>query len=444
MTLSRKASGRLQPLGGAGLSMPRRVPGAAKMSWPLRLGLLLWVLVLVGYPLVGIILAYVDLPSTALTIPYRMMIFFLAFIIIVGSLLGRQSGRVDVLATVFFLVYAFRLWYDWQFTSIPDAERALLYFLVVVFVPVVATMLSGINRFHDSTFAKLLMLGALAVMIIAVLSYLLGKGFNPWAEQGGETIRLGFKALNPISLGHVAGTALICGFYLLYETRPKGMYPRVLAWSVVVMGCFVIVLANSRGPIVATGLALAWFFLVRFKRVAYIMPLLVLIPFFMSTDNILIANMTERFSVNVGEDLSATGRLFAQELAIRAFLDYPIFGAYYIDPRLGAGSYPHNIIIETAMALGITGLIMIFAMLIRAAKKILLFYNASHPLLVLLLIQYFVGNQLSGALWGADAFFMLLTMCLTARPSSGRSHNKSVIRRDVSSLLPDGSSMHSK
>ena len=162
--------------------------------------------------------------------------------------------------------------------------------------------------------------------------------------------------------------------------------------------------------------ALTWFVALRSRRLIYAGPLLFGLLLLIPSDSLIISNVTERFGGDFELNASNAARILAQRRAIEAFIENPVLGAYYIDTSLGEGNYPHNLTIKSAMALGIVGLTMFLVLLLRAFRGIMKFFNADHPLLVMLLVQQFVGSSLSGALWGADGFFMMLSLCLIARP----------------------------
>ncbi len=374
--------------------------------------MLLRVLILVGYPLIAIMVTFTGLSSATslLTYPYRALVLALSLYII----LRGQRSRLDNLVMIFFTVYTIRLLYDWNISEITGAEQALLFFVMTVMMPVIASMRGGPYIFDDKLFAQWVLIPAMATLVLALSAQILGLGYNPWADQGVQSTRLQFNALNPISLGHVAGTTLICSFYLLFEKRQSLML-RIASWSGIALGGLLILLTNSRGPVMATAVALIWFFMLRTRRLVYAAPFLLILPFFLSTDTELVSRLLSRFDWDIYDNASNAGRIMAQRIAMEAFFENPIFGAYYIDPTVGEGNYPHNLIIETAMALGMVGLIMFAAMLLRAWWKVTTFYNVEHPLLVMLLAQQFIATQLSGALWAAGGFFMILTLCLTAR-----------------------------
>ncbi|MER8603906.1 O-antigen ligase family protein [Mesorhizobium sp. M1156] len=389
------------------------MPLPKAIVWSERIGLLIRVLILVGYPFVGIAVSFLGIESTTVTIPYRVFVLALAMFVILARIRRPLLGRLDALLLTFFVVYAIRLFWDWQFYEIPGADYSLLFFTMIVVAPSVATMLAG-DGFGDAAFAKFTMLTGLVVLAMAVLSSALGLGFNPWAEQGVKTTRLMFEALNPISLGNCGGITLIACIFMLMETH-QGLYVRILSYCGVGLGAWVLLAANSRGPLIAVGLALAWFFVLRIRKMAYLAPVLLVLPLFIPNLDQMVDNVLERFSGPFLENGSNLVRIQIQEAALQSFVNNPFFGDHYLDRNFGVGFYPHNIIIETAMALGLIGLAMLTIMFCRAWWRMFTFYKISHPFIVMLLTQQMVALQFSGAIWGADAFFMLLGMTLTAR-----------------------------
>ena len=53
-------------------------------------------------------------------------------------------------------------------------------------------------------------------------------------------------------------------------------------------------------------------------------------------------------------DMSEPMRVALRD-GIEGFAQNPIFGSYFQNPAKGPGLYPHNIIVETGMALGVVG-----------------------------------------------------------------------------------------
>jgi O-antigen ligase len=255
-----------------------------------------------------------------------------------------------------------------------------------------------------------------------------------------DTERLQFEVLNPISMGHAAGLVVICNTYLLIEYQAKSLQ-RVLLLSGIVLACAVIGLANSRGPIFAVSLALMFFLLSRSYRWARLAPLVILaglpISYFLYQDPQIIGNLLSRFTADTVYNPSDLGRIGSQTSAIAAFIENPIFGAFYRDPMLAENEYPHNLLIEAAMAMGLVGLTLMILLHVRATLFVFSKSGGQYPLIVMLLIQQFVAVSLSGAIWGADAFFMLMSMChaFGKRPTvqSSNATREVVHRRTISS-----------
>lgn len=83
-------------------------------------------------------------------------------------------------------------------------------------------------------------------------------------------------------------------------------------------------------------------------------------------------------------------------------------------------TYPHNLFIETAMALGVIGLVMLFALLAKSARAAFRLAADRKLLLPMLFAQYFVGAQLSGAIWGNSAFWAVTTLLVAHLAATAR------------------------
>ena len=217
------------------------------------------------------------------------------------------------------------------------------------------------------------------VLILALTAMVLGLSYNPWADEKVVTAdlqRLQFEALNPISLGHVGGLALICSAFLLADNSPP-IVEQVILWAAMPLAGAVMVLANSRGPIIAAATALSFFFLARTKSsrlIVRLAPLLLVFaivgPPLIEQNEELFQNIWTRFTEKPEENLSNLARVNVQTRAIKSFLEHPLLGAHHRDPELEENEYPHNLIIESAMALGVGGLILFIVLHLRALARI--------------------------------------------------------------------------
>jgi O-antigen ligase len=174
--------------------------------------------------------------------------------------------------------------------------------------------------------------------------------------------------------------------------------------------------ANSRGPLIGFFLALVWYFASSVRRLSAISPLLIFIPFVSAVSIPAIQNTLETLQGGWQIDPSSLGRLELQKLAIEDFLQEPLLGMHYLNPANGPHGYPHNILIESAMALGVIGALLLASLFVIAGTKILGYFGRQHALLSMLFLQQMVNSQLSGAIWNSSAFFMLLGIILSSQP----------------------------
>lgn len=377
-----------------------------------RLTRLLRVLILIGYPIVGVVAAFAGEDSQTVTIPFRAAVLGLAIWVLALSMKTENIRRLDVLLVVFLLVYSVRLLYDWRVAGIEDAEIALLMFWGVVVIPVVASSLRVIEP-NDRHFARLLLISGLLFAALVLLAKQAGLTYNPWAEQNYDPNRLMFQALNPISIGEAAGLLIITSLVILHD---KSFSRSLRFWAVLggVVGAYLILSANSRGPIVALAMALSVFYLVRAHRILAIVLALGLAFSFGLADQAIFQDVMDRFSI-VGSsvDGSSTARLRVQLAAWEAFWEHPVFGAFYLDPTYGPGYYPHNLVIEAAMALGVLGLLAFLILLGRSILSVIRTGGSANALLKMMTVYYVVSAMFSGAIWGSPELFLImgLTLC---------------------------------
>jgi O-Antigen ligase len=392
----------------------RIAPEASLLPMLQRNGaLLVFLLCLVGYPLVGMLVTFAGLPSQVVTIPFRALVAGLSLAVIVSGLFTRLRGRLDVWLCLFLTLYLVRLLYDRSFAFIPGNDEALLFYLGTVLLPVTAACLGGAAHYTDSQIAKPLLLMTGLIVVLGLLAQVSGLGYNPWLElYGVRDIRLGFEAVNSITLGNAASTAALVGLYIAI-TSGNSVFWRASAIFTFGLGSYLMVQAGSRGALIGFVMAIIWYGASRLKRAAVLGPLLVPLLLFAAARFEFFEQTLAVLQGGWQTDASAQDRFNAQRVAIEDFWDAPIVGKHFINPALGAGEYPHNLVIETAMAMGVVGLTILFVIFMRALFVMFQQSNQSRPLLTALLVQYAIGTLLSGAIAGYAAFFLVLMMLLS-------------------------------
>ncbi len=373
---------------------------------------MLLALAIFGFPLAALLEALAGTGSQSVTIPYRIFVIGVAIAVTASLAFSKIRGRFDPWLSLFLLLYSLRLVYDWQTNYIAGNIFALQFFAGIVVIPLVAITIGNIGQSSDNLLARVIMIGGGSAVLLASLGQRLGLAYNPWELYGTTEVRLGFEALNPISLGQIAASAILASLIIL-ANRVNDWRWRVVAIFILGLSSFLLVQAGSRGALVSIAAALIWFGVTKVRRAVVIAPLLFVALTFGLAQTEVLEKITSLQDGGVYQDKSALGRLYSQEVAIADFLEAPVIGKHHANPALEAGEYPHNLLIETAMALGIIGLLLWIIMLFKAAVSMVGGLNDTRPMLVMLFVQKFIGSMLSGALWGSDAVFILLMVILT-------------------------------
>jgi O-antigen ligase len=262
----------------------------------------------------------------------------------------------------------------------PFEESSLVYLILAIGVPVVAA--------------------AIALLI-----------FKPEITSTG---RISYLALNSISLARASAVVLLAG--LVLSMRSEGAL-KIAALEILIVGATVIVLyANSRGPLLAMAMAVLYLFVTNWRRAALFIPMLSVIATWFVFDVGDAAQIGGHESIGgrlsqivEGADESTGIRLHLFQSAIDAFMKAPLVGAYFTDPTKDVSMYPHNIVLEAAMAMGVVGLLalayLVFTTL-HAAYRI----APRYPLTVSLLIQAAALSMVSGSIWGSSDLFVLVAI----------------------------------
>ena len=371
-------------------------------------------LMLIGYPVAGLIGSAFNWDSALASIPFRLGVLTLSAVLLwTRRRLVRACVRNSPWLIAFTLIYLLRLLWDAGVASIPGASEALVFYTITVLLPGAALILVAGQLREDHAAQTIALMGGL-VCAMAVTMYVMDWGIDrSLAEQ---TRRLSFEAVNPITLGHTAVTTIIASLTLA-RRRIHGVR-LLLVPCLVGISLVCLVLAASRGPLLTLGVCGLVFGLsigaARMKILALSIGLLTIAAAIvaMGDDSPLLM----RFS-NLEEDDSSLQRLLLQSNAITQFLGKPLLGSAFTE--LEFLEYPHNLFIETAMALGVVGLLTMTILIFQAGTQFVRRLRVGETLTPLLLLQYFLAIQFSGSLWGAASFWALMAVTL-----GDKIHNK--------------------
>lgn len=376
---------------------------------------LLIALVIAGYPAVAVLGTIFAFGGNIESIAFRAAVVGLSALMLLVGVTTRRY-RMDGVLAAFMLLYLGRLVHDHLFANIYQSDFVLTFYAAAVLLPTLALGFAGVGPGLDRLLSRWLMvLGAIAVFG-TFWAQRQGLAYNPWADMGGTTPRLMFESLNPISLGYAGATSLVAAFVYLTTYRDSRFWT---IFSVVMLAASgpIILAAGSRGPLIATIVSLAWLGSSKMSRLAFIIPAGVGLLAFGLSKTYAVQHLIDTLMGGWELDGSSLGRLDMQRWALEDFARSPIIGAHFASDPAWGGAHPHNIIIETAMAMGMVGLALMFVFLMRTGFTVMRSFKGTHPLLTALLVMQAVNALLSSALWAAEALFVITALVLVERQS---------------------------
>lgn len=376
-------------------------------SWPL-----VWLvgLSISGYPVVAVVITLLGVGSTVLSYPFRAVVVLLAGLCVAEVIRRQQPFRFELGLLLFWWLYSLRFAFDLQNPAYENTLRDLIFFVSTVLVPSVASMLMA-QRYDQTRLARMLFYLGAVTSVGSLFLFLTGRVSQELiVGQGG---RAQLDVLNAITLAHVGVTGLIAALVLWSQHRSVlGGRIGLLIGSVVTF--VAVFMSGSRGPLLALAAAVAAFLVVRGRWGQILAAAVVmgaLLPGVIASHGLTVLNRL----TDIYLDTSAQERLVYQQAAIDQALASPFFGNAYVEVL--SDHYPHNLIIESAMALGLGGLALFVFLcgkgIVTAAQKL----RTGETLLPLLFIQYLVAVQFSSSLWGAASFWITLSLILTYRSS---------------------------
>ncbi len=368
------------------------------LSWAFALSV-------IGYPLAGLLAVFVNVPSWATSYPFRAAVAALSFALFWQARALRRQGRAHVLITVFWILYVLRLVWD-SLLGPPGAAEALFYFTLTVAIPVAALMRGAVHWDEVHATKVVFYMGS----AICGAGMVLGLGIVATDRMMSDiTNQLFLDTINPITFSHAGVTTLLAAASL-FSGKTRQVSSGTLAVGVAfAVGCMV--QAASRGPLVAL-VACATLAALAQNRWTLLALVAALGGAVASSGTAL--EIFTRFEAleDVQGDASSLERLLLQANALHMFQQSPLIGAAYAEFEMN--TYPHNVFIETAMALGVVGLLPLIAMTLLCFWNSWRLLRRGQMLLPLLFIQFFIGFQFSSALWGATAYWACTGLLLCA------------------------------
>jgi O-antigen ligase len=361
-----------------------------------------------GYPVIGVVTSYYSVQGSDVAIGFRAAVVLLAAFGITLGLIRLPVRTLSFLPPVmvlFFLLYSMRLVSDALSGQFPGIGIDALYFYGTCVIPSLAICVLVKYRDPSRDASLFLLVGGFLCSAILLMSVtgITGDLDSADAIQG----RLALGRLNPISIGHVGATTIIAGMALYFERGHANRW-KLVAVPICALALACMIYSGSRGPVISlVGAVMA---LLVFRRRWSLLVLVATASVIVALNTIrLEGELLERL-LSIGQDGSSLARIEVQSLALEQFLASPLIGSAYVE--LLTGFYPHNIILEAAMSLGVVGLFLMLVILVTAVLAAIRHTTAGELMLPLLTVQYLLAVQFSGAIVSSAEFWAAFALVL--------------------------------
>ncbi|WP_254020827.1 O-antigen ligase family protein [Mesorhizobium escarrei] len=228
--------------------------------------------------------------------------------------------------------------------------------------------------------------------------------------------RLSLEKINPIAMGHTAFGFII--YYLLSFKRSRRLTIEAMIFVPILLS--VAVWARSRGAYLAGGGSLVLYALLlegRRRLVTLLGAAVVIAALLALFGTEYVDVVSQRLSaIDAETDSSTQTRSLLFAGAWQQFADDWAFGRFAVEMR--SNFYPHNIYLESLMALGVLGSIPFAVHLLLAIRATVgVIRSRRFPLVAVfaavLFIREAIASAGSGSLWGNSAFWVASVMVIT-------------------------------
>jgi O-antigen ligase len=226
-------------------------------------------------------------------------------------------------------------------------------------------------------------------------------------SQKGESSLADYGAFDSLRLGWFCGMNYVCNLFVKDKWTHSKQVNTIVFWAITVFTLTICIATIQRGPIlfvITTSLFYAYakgFF--KFKNAGIAIPLIILFVIFATTIYnqlyLIFPELMERFEGTI--ERGGTGRFGSEDsaynLAFKEFLLNPLFGHYFRYTETHGyfyGLYPHNILLESLMTMGLVFSIPFFVVLWKCVKNTYYAIKYDAPVAVFGLIFIYIFSTL--------------------------------------------------
>jgi O-antigen ligase len=371
--------------------------------------------------------------SQLLTIPYRAIVIVLNLCLLsvninssasskkkndgintIKSILQRKSFFLALF--LFLFIYSYRIVFEIFIRQsnylIQDSATYLLFWFFISLIPGLNYLFLDSNR--SKQYLSMMWMSHLMIGLETIL-------MNPsnQSEFYLANDRAANLALNPISLGHYGASLCIMSFFSWRNYNSlndqRSTFTKILYLIATFIGLYVTLIAASRGPLIGLLICLSLVIITDNKamvnKITGISGIMLLVSVFVITFFGDIDFIINRFfllsdEIETATDLSR-GSLYLASITL--ILENPFLG-FGVELPDGLG-YPHNLIVESFLSLGLLGGILftvLFIITLVQSLKLLANRDNHWGWLGLIFIQYATGSMFSGSLYASSSFWYLM------------------------------------
>lgn len=360
---------------------------------------------ILGFQMISSLPETFGVDSRLVSVPYRAFYLIVCIFTVIHFKWHKKVPKTLLPVIAFIFLYALRSIYDSIFRY-HEVKDGLIEFWLFAFVMGFFPMLPLLFKLNLNTINR----SKLFLFIISIVVNILGfkNNYGAFSEEKIGARFLGNEVLNQISYGQTGVVLVILCLSYFYSFQKLGKIGLV---PLIGLGLINVALAGSRGPMIELALAIICFIVVNFKQIG-IVNLSIAFFFFIGLgiyfgDYLMFFNtILDRLQdTNFNQGSGSEERYYLFNEAWDQFVSNPIFG------YKGIGAYPHNLILEAFMALGVVGgFLMIYIIFISVRNCLGLIKVEATNWIALIFLMHLVGTFISGSIWNSFEFWSLLAL----------------------------------
>ncbi|KFF18045.1 O-antigen ligase family protein [Chryseobacterium sp. JM1] len=354
-------------------------------------------LMLYGYELISFLPDLLKIESRPISIALRVVVMMAGLLVIFKN--RMKFTRVHFLLFFFWFLYLLRLLYDTAITSKNIMSPINDYWSFSLLI--IVSMLACATKFSEKTLLDVKNYVLILLFIVNIWG-LYNNIVNPQIVPEDLLVRVdGNGSLNTVSFGKTSSVLFFLCFISLLKYKKNLL--TIIYIIGMILGLYNVFMAGSRGPLVQLIAVLVFFTALNIRQVKlkYVIisliigiTLLSFFPSYFEISKLVFQRLGETgYSANENDQYRAT----LLKSAWDQFLDNPFFGDS-IETKIG-NTYPHNIVFESFMAMGIVGgLLSIILYILNLIYGIKLLRVFAYSLFGAILIMDTVGSISAGSI----------------------------------------------